>query len=551
MTAESGGDSPDSAGQSPASPVLDRPGATLTGPRAEPRPLDQIFPPDDDVPRAAAMQEAWTAFCREMDGAVRAALDKGRSPAEVAYGVGEIVHNFFRTRGTTLTSYELRRLVAELIALYRVEPPPTSSAERVAPRVEVTETEPAGLVSFAAAPAAAARGWSGDAPRATAEPVVPESVFEPPPSRLVNLLDREASSFDRLLMRVVDIAGAEVNSPVAREAASVAIDRAIDRVEGDEADAFSPEMRRRLAQVALSELCGLGPIDRLWFDRAVRSLFINGPDTVFVERAGGLSPAAETFRDEAHLTKLLKRLVARPMAGVAEFRLRDGTTGTVVFPPAAPKGPVLAMRRPDPGTAKFDRLIAAGLMAPAMADLLRLAARSRLKILVAGQAGAGKTSLLAALAHDMEDARVVTVARDRAFGWASGTKVELVATDGIPFPAVLAAGFGLQPHLLVVDAVRIDDIPVLVERLARASHGTVAAIELDALAAGLAQSVDIVVRLTRGSDGAFRVVSVQDSARTTLFVYEGGRFQRRVATPSFASAVVTAGFGDALTAALR
>ena len=71
------------------------------------------------------MQETWRAFGGEMEDAVRSALDTSRSPPEIAYAIGGIVHNYFRTRGVTLTSYELRRLVAELLTLrQRAEPAP-------------------------------------------------------------------------------------------------------------------------------------------------------------------------------------------------------------------------------------------------------------------------------------------------------------------------------------------------------------------------------------------------------------------------------------------
>ena len=94
-----------------------------------------------------------------MEGAVRAALDTSRSPPEIAYAIGGIVHNYFRTRGVTLTSYELRRLVAELLVLrQRAEPAPP-------------------LVTFTAEPAAAETSWTGDEP-GTPGPVVPDVVFE-------------------------------------------------------------------------------------------------------------------------------------------------------------------------------------------------------------------------------------------------------------------------------------------------------------------------------------------------------------------------------------
>ena len=210
--------------------------------------------------------------------------------------------------------------------------------------------------------------------------------------------------------------------------------------------------------MALSELVGLGLIDRLWADRTVRAIFVNGPKAVFVERNGLVEAAGEVFRDEAHLVALLGRLVARPASGVAEFTLRDGSVGTVIFPPAAPMGPVLTLRRGEPGTATLERLVRSGMLAPAIADLLRIAARSGLDMLVSGPEGSGKTALLAAIARDLDGvARVVTVARHRQFRWAAPSKVELWSRRASPFPVVLAAAARLQPSLLVLNSIRLED----------------------------------------------------------------------------------------------
>ena len=115
MTAPSGGDRGGDA-SSPLSSVLERPDSPGNGERAQPRPLDQIFPPPADASRGPQMQETWAAFCAERGEAVSAAIDASRSPPEIAYAIGETVHNYFRTRGLTLTSFELRRLVIELLA---------------------------------------------------------------------------------------------------------------------------------------------------------------------------------------------------------------------------------------------------------------------------------------------------------------------------------------------------------------------------------------------------------------------------------------------------
>ena len=575
MTAQSGGGQPDNGGRSPTSSVLERSAVPVSGARAAVRPLDQLFTLGPDSARAAAMQEAWQAFGGEMDGAVRTALLPERSPPEVAYAVGEIVHAFFRARALTLTSYELRRLVAELLEAYaapparavpampvpvasepvaKPAPPEAVAAPAPAPiraRVEAKiEPGPAprSVVSFASEPAATP--WEGEE-RRPPEPSVPDNIFEPPPSQLVSLLGREDAAFDRLLAAVLDTARQLLGTLRDRAVTRAAILQAIERVAGDEGEPISPETRQRLALFARTELTGLGLIDRLWADPTVHAIFVNGPGTVLVERNGQVETSKESFRDEAHLVELLGHLMPRPATGVAQFSLRDGGTGTAVFPPAAPRGPVVTIRRAEPGAATFDRLIVADVLDRRIADLLRLGAHCRLNILIAGPPGSGKSALLAALVRDREQARVVTVARNRIFHRPAPSKIELVAVPGMtPLATLIGAGAGLQPDLLVVDSVELEDVPALVERLAR-SRGTVAAVEPESLAFGLAQSVDIVLRLGRGRDGQHRVVAVLDGKGNALFVHEDGGFRRRSTTPSFAATVGGLGLGEALASILR
>ena len=525
MTALSGGDKLESKPSSMSS-VLERPSpaASQTPPGA--RSLDWIFPLPRDATRSRQMQEAWQSFCGGMDGAVRALLDKSRSPPEIAYAIGELVHNSFRTRGATLTSFELRRLVAEVLLLQRQAPEPP-------------------LVVFTAEPAANARPWTGDE-SAPPPPRVPDSTFQVPPSPLVELPVRDTGPVEGLLATIVVRARTRLKTGVDRATAR----KAIDAVLAD----LPAEGRDRLALLALSEICGLGLIDRLWADRSIQAVVVNGPDAVFVERNGILVPALERFRDRAHLLDVVSRLAPAAPTGIADFRLRDGSEGTLVGPPAAPSGPVLVLRRGDPGAATFERLIASEMLDRPIADLLRIAARCRLNVLIAGPEGSGKTALLAAIGRDLGSARVVTVARHRAFRWPSPSKVELVvpseAAGGASFSALLAAGVRLRPDLLLVDSAQAPELSALGAALSRGERASIVAIP-EAMAAALQDRVDLVIVLGRACDGLFHVVSVTDPSGGRLFGYENGRFRRGTAQPSFARRVQDAGYGETLSAALR
>jgi type IV secretory pathway ATPase VirB11/archaellum biosynthesis ATPase len=488
--------------------ALERPGASEEGVRPELRSLHQIFPLESDDSRGRLMEETWAVFCRDMTDSVRAALGAGRSPPEIAYAVGETVHNYFRTRGLTLTSLELRRLVVELLA--QQEP-----KERT--------DELAAMVSFAK-PNARPTSWTGDEARPVSARQ-PDVIPEDAPSALVSRIAPHEAAFDRVLARVLAAAGAPV-AAMSRDAALATVVGLVDGVLRDESMDWPAEARERLALVALSEICGLGLIDRLWADRSIDAVFVNGPKAVHVERDGVLARASEVFRDHTHLQELLKRLTHGVSTGIVDVRLRDGGRGTVVFPPVAPAGPVLAIRRGDPGEATFERLIASELIDRRTADLLRIAVRSRLNVLVVGPRGSGKTALLAALARDLAELRVVTVASHRAFRWASSTKVELVGETSALGP-LIDAGLRLRPDVLLLDSAPSRAIPT-------EGRGIVAAADD---ASGL--TADLVVRLSRAPDGLYRVVALEDASGVDILPH-------RTPPASFIRAVQDAGYGAVL-----
>ena len=233
--------------------MLEQPDGAAKGSLPEPRPLARILAFEDEDSRFPRMDETWLTFAADMGAQVREVLDGGRSPAERAYGVGVIVHNYFRTRGITLTSYELRALAGELVELQQAPPSPVVNKEEEAETADAA----AELVSFAAKEEATERAWAGDVPTAS-PPAVADTVFAPPPSTLVNVVGREAASLDRLLMKVVEIAAPSVGSaPLDRGLARATIDRTIDEVLRRQEATLSAEMRQRLSLMAFREICGL------------------------------------------------------------------------------------------------------------------------------------------------------------------------------------------------------------------------------------------------------------------------------------------------------
>ena len=434
----------------------------------------------------------------------------------------------------------------------------TTTAGREAATEEASSTNretATALVSFADKEQATERAWAGEDP-ADPPPVVSDTAFAAPPSALVNVVSPDAASFNRLLLKVVEIAArGPGGAPADRHRAGAAINAAIDGTTQRQDAALSADRRERLSLLALSEICGLGLLDRLWADRTIRAVYVDGPEQVHVERNGAREPAPETFRDAAHLLDIARRLARPASSGIVELQLRDGGNGLVIFPPAAPAGPVLVLHRGEPGNATFERLIASQMLDRRIAALLAIAARARLNIVVLGPQGSGKTALLAAIARDVSALRVVTLATRRQFRWPWAGKVELVAQAGdVPsmpsYGALMTAGARLQPDLLVVDAPPAGDIPALAARLSRGARGTLVALGSDAMGALLARAADLAIRLGPSADGLFRVLSVEDASGAPVFAHDGRAYRQLTATPAFTGIVREAGYGEALSGVL-
>src|SRR5262249_45476454 len=101
----------------------------------------------------------------------------------------------------------------------------------------------------------------------------------------------------------------------------------------------------------LDEMTGLGPIEPLLKDPSVNDILINGHECVYVERGGILEPTAVRFKDEAHLVRIVNKIVSAVGRRVDEShplcdaRLLDGSRVNVAVRPVAVDGPLVSIRK--------------------------------------------------------------------------------------------------------------------------------------------------------------------------------------------------------------
>ncbi|OGS33914.1 MAG: hypothetical protein A2293_02415 [Elusimicrobia bacterium RIFOXYB2_FULL_49_7] len=167
---------------------------------------------------------------------------------------------------------------------------------------------------------------------------------------------------------------------------------------------------------AVNDVLGLGPLEPLLADSTVSEIMVNGPDRIFVERAGMLCLSGLTFLSGQHVRDIIERIVT-PLGRridestpLVDARLKDGSRVNAVIPPLSLIGPVLTIRKFSRHQLLPDDLIRFGSASPAMVDYLRQAVVGRKNIIVSGGTGSGKTTLLNILSSFIpNDERIITI----------------------------------------------------------------------------------------------------------------------------------------------
>ena len=179
---------------------------------------------------------------------------------------------------------------------------------------------------------------------------------------------------------------------------------------------ISLESSERLMGEIEDEVFGLGPLEPLLRDQTVSDILVNGPYEVRVERAGRLKNTSVVFANEAHLRRVIHRIVSRvgrridEVSPMVDARLADGSRVNAVVAPLALNGPLLSIRKFDREHLDIKKLIANGTLSGDMAAFLLAAVRARINMVVSGGTGAGKTTLLNALSAGIPDSeRLVTI----------------------------------------------------------------------------------------------------------------------------------------------
>ncbi len=341
----------------------------------------------------------------------------------------------------------------------------------------------------------------------------------------------------------------------------------IERLVRQEAGLLAESERTELARRLAERTVGLGPLEPLLHDPAVEEVMVNGPGTVWVERAGRIVPTEVSFASERELRHAIERILA-PLGRrvdeatpLVDARLPDGSRVNVVIPPLALDGPVLTIRRFRRRGFSPGDLVAAGTLSAPLRDFLAACVRARLNILVSGGTGSGKTTMLNALSSFISgEERIVTVEDAAELRLQQPHVVRLEARppglDGggeVTIRRLVRNALRMRPDRIVVGEVRGPEALDMLMAMGSGHDGSLGTVHagsaeealrrLETLALmadvalphaavreQVAGALDLVVQQARNRDGARRVVAVSEVTRVAggaatreVFVLRGER----------------------------
>jgi pilus assembly protein CpaF len=362
----------------------------------------------------------------------------------------------------------------------------------------------------------------------------------------VDVLDLEKYKTDihRLLISKLDL---EKLSRVDTQQARKVVAGLIDEIIRSQGVPLSFEEQSRIQSDLLDEIFGLGPLETLLRDPDVSDILINSRDVVFVERKGRMTRANARFRDDAHLLQIIDRIVSRvgrrvdESSPMVDARLPDGSRVNAIIPPLALDGPSMSIRRQGGGPVNANRLVELKSLTAEMMMVLEGAARARLTILISGGTGAGKTTLLNILSRNIPHGeRVITIEDAAELQIALPNLVRLetrppnVEGQGaIRQRQLLINCLRMRPDRIILGEVRGEEAFDMLQAMNTGHEGSMATIHAntprDALmrlesmvAMGgltltektvrsqIASAIDIVVQVTRMSDGTRKITSISE-----------------------------------------
>ena len=331
------------------------------------------------------------------------------------------------------------------------------------------------------------------------------------------------------------------------------------------------EDRSQLNKELYDEVTGLGPLETLLQDDTVNDILVNGPQQIFVERAGKLEISDITFKDEKHLMRIIDKIVSAVGRRVDESnpyvdaRLADGSRFNAMVPPIAVDGSLVSIRKFKKDKLGIDDLVNFGAFTEEMAAYLQAAVSTRLNIIVSGGTGSGKTTTLNALSSFIDDAERILTIEDTAELQLQQTHVGRMESrppnvegKGEVSPRdCLKNALRMRPDRIIVGETRGAEVIDMLQAMNTGHDGSMTTIHANSARDGISRlenmiamagiempikavrsqissAVNLIVQASRLQDGSRRMTSITEITGMegdVISMQEIFRFQRVGLTP--------------------
>jgi pilus assembly protein CpaF len=409
---------------------------------------------------------------------------------------------------------------------------PAEENERSQPRRMTPRTSSRPLMSPSADAARATGEASASDPAAISKPGAPPTTAE---------LRRD---LHRKLIQEIDQAA--LSSMPDSEARSFVEEAAAELV-NREVSAGLGGFRERLLEQLVDDILGLGPLEPLLRDPSIAEIMVNGPGSVYIERAGRLTLTGVQFRDDAHVLHVIERILAPAGRTIDEStpmvdaRLPDGSRVNAVIPPASTIGPLLTIRKFVADRLTAEDLIEMGSLTQQSADLLQAAVDAGLNVIVSGGTGSGKTTMLNVLSTWIPSQhRILTIEDPAELSLRQPHVVALEARPGAQINPLTQAellknSLRMRPDRIIVGEVRGGEAFDMLQAMNTGHEGSMSTVHANTprdavrrienmvLMAGfelpiraireqIASALDMIVQVSRLRDGSRRVVAISEVA---------------------------------------
>src|SRR5262245_9618671 len=375
----------------------------------------------------------------------------------------------------------------------------------------------------------------------------------PAPAAPARMVDSRHSKYQEIKAKVhqdlLNRLNLERLTRVRREEAEPEIRGLITGLLEKESQATPLSLFEREALIAdvINELFGLGPLEVLLRDPAISDILVNRHNQIYVEREGKLEESDVVFKDDKHLMQIIERIVSSvgrridESSPMVDARLADGSRVNAIIPPLALDGPSMSIRRFRTDRLGAQDLVERNAMTQPMLDFLKAAVAARLNIIVSGGTGAGKTTMLNVLSSFISDReRVITIEdaaelmlRQRHVVRLETRPANIEGKGAVRQRELVINALRMRPDRIVVGEVRGEEALDMLQAMNTGHDGSLTTIHantprdalyrLDTMVAmanlnvpdkairqQVASAVNVIVQVSRMSDGSRRVTGISE-----------------------------------------